>query len=107
MSELDDTVSWVVYKMMLYGKDSRANAVCSQSEWNEMERQRPGYHTLVRSRIPTEGEAEILARGPGPSRPAVSFRNAWMEHRGDRTPPQPPARREGVVSDPDPRPGEV
>jgi hypothetical protein len=39
------------------------NAVCEQSEWDEMERARPGYHTLIRAGITNEGEAERLARG--------------------------------------------
>jgi hypothetical protein len=39
------------------------NAVCEQNEWDEMERARPGFHTLVRSGITSEAEAEKLARG--------------------------------------------
>ena len=38
------------------------NAVCEQSEWEAMERDRPGLHTLIRSGIASEGEAERLAR---------------------------------------------
>jgi hypothetical protein len=57
------TVSWVVYKMTLPKEPEGMNAVCEQSEWDAMERARPGYHTLVRSRITNEGEAERLARG--------------------------------------------
>jgi hypothetical protein len=57
------TVSWVVYKMTLPQKPEGMNAVCEQSEWDAMELARPGYHTLVRSGIADEGEAERLARG--------------------------------------------
>ena len=31
--------------------------------WEQMERDRPGYHTLVQSGITSEAEAEKLARG--------------------------------------------
>ena len=55
-------VSWVVYQMTIHGKESGMNAVCEQSEWDEMERTRPGYHQLVRAGIPNESEAEKLAR---------------------------------------------
>ena len=58
------TVSWVVYKMTIHKQPEGMNAVCEQSEWDAMERARPGYHTLVRSGITNEGEAERLARGP-------------------------------------------
>jgi hypothetical protein len=45
-------------------KQSEAlRAVCAQAEWDAMERARPGYHTLIRSGIKTEREAELLARG--------------------------------------------
>ena len=57
------TESWVVYKMTIHKKPEGMNAVCEQSEWDAMERARPGYHTLVRSGITNEGEAERLARG--------------------------------------------
>ena len=56
-------VMWVVYKMTMAGKYTGINAVCEQSEWDAMELARPGYHTLVRSGITDEGEAERLARG--------------------------------------------
>jgi hypothetical protein len=55
-------VSWVVYQMTIHRKPS-VNAVCEQTEWDAMELERPGYHTLVRSGITNEPEAERLARG--------------------------------------------
>jgi hypothetical protein len=63
MAKASAPVSWVVYRMTLHGKSFQVNAVCQQTEWDEMESSRPGYHTLVRSGIPTEPEAERLARG--------------------------------------------
>ena len=63
MMKKTNLVSWVVYRMTVHGKDSGMNAVCEQSEWDAMERAQPGYHTLVRAGIPSEGEAERLARG--------------------------------------------
>jgi hypothetical protein len=53
---------WVVYRMTLHGKPSQRGAVCEQNEWEAMERVKPGYHTLVRSGIANEGEAERMAR---------------------------------------------
>jgi len=63
MRTVDKVGSWVVYLMTVHGKPSGMNAVCEQGEWEEMERAQPGYHTLVRSGIPSETEAEKLARG--------------------------------------------
>jgi hypothetical protein len=60
---MEKRVSWVVYVMNLRGKTNGGRAVCEQSEWEEMERNQPGLHTLVREGIPTETEAESLARG--------------------------------------------
>jgi hypothetical protein len=62
MSE-DKSASWVVYLMTLNKNGGRMNAVCEQSEWDAMEQARPGYHTLIRSGITSESEAELLARG--------------------------------------------
>ena len=63
MIKTEKDESWVVYVMTLHGKTDGRNAVCGQDEWDEIERWRPGYHTLVRSGIRNEGEAEKLARG--------------------------------------------
>jgi hypothetical protein len=62
MSTTEKSVSWVVYRMTIHGKPSGMSAVCEQGEWEAMEQARPGYHTLVLAGIPTEGEAERLAR---------------------------------------------
>lgn len=52
---------WVVYKSRLAG-DFGPNAVCEQSEWDEMESAEPGTHKLLRLGINSEAEAERLAR---------------------------------------------
>jgi hypothetical protein len=52
--------------MTVHGRPTGASAVCELSEWDAMERARPGYHALVRAGIPSEGEAERLARGGMP-----------------------------------------
>jgi hypothetical protein len=54
---------WVVFRMTLYGKRDSQNAVCSQAEWEEMERGWPGRHTLLRAGFTNEQDAERLARG--------------------------------------------
>jgi hypothetical protein len=53
---------WVVYRMTLHFQHV-GMAVCEQAEWDELERERPGYHTLVKAGIASESEAERLARG--------------------------------------------
>jgi hypothetical protein len=63
ISEAKKAVSWVVYVMTVPKQEVGTNAVCEQSEWDEMERCRPGYHRLVRAGITSESEAEKLARG--------------------------------------------
>jgi hypothetical protein len=63
MRKAENRVSWVVYKMTLANKPEGMNAVCEQSEWDAMELDRPGYHTLIRAHITDEAEAEKLARG--------------------------------------------
>jgi hypothetical protein len=59
----NEAVAWVVYHMKIHGKADGMNAVCEQSEWDAMELAQPGYHTLIRGGITSEGEAERLARG--------------------------------------------
>jgi hypothetical protein len=56
-------LSWVVYRVTLKGQADGPNAVCEQAEWEALERDRPGVHTLIRAGIASEGEAERLARG--------------------------------------------
>lgn len=51
-------VSWVVYK-----QQDGTNAMCEQSDWEAMERTKPGFYTLIKAGITNEGEAERLARG--------------------------------------------
>jgi hypothetical protein len=62
MRKAEKVASWVVYKMTVSGRQPGPNAVCEQSEWDEMERQNPGRHTLIRAGMMSESEAERLAR---------------------------------------------
>jgi hypothetical protein len=59
---LQGKIAWVVYRMTIHKRADRMTAVCEQSEWDAMELGRPGYHILVREGIPSEVEAELLAR---------------------------------------------
>jgi hypothetical protein len=62
--------SWVVYQRILKGHPNGINAVCAKAEWDAMEAEQPGRHTLIKSGIASEGEAERLARGTsGDSKP--------------------------------------
>jgi hypothetical protein len=54
---------WVVYQTAVHGHLGGANAVCEQFEWDAMEKDQPGHHTLIKAGITSEGEAERLARG--------------------------------------------
>ncbi len=57
------TNSWVIYQTINKGVVTGPNSVCEQSEWEEMERARPGAQSLVQQGIASEGVAERLARG--------------------------------------------
>jgi hypothetical protein len=63
MPKSHEAVLWVVYTMDPLGKTPGINVVCEQSEWDALELAHPGRHTLVRSGITCEAEAEKLARG--------------------------------------------
>jgi hypothetical protein len=54
--------SWVVYVNNGGRQADGLRVICRQDEWDQMERDRPGHHTLVRSGIASEAEAETLAR---------------------------------------------
>ena len=63
---MPNPTTWVVYVKLFNSKSSGLNAICNQSEWEEMERVRPGQQNLVKAGIATEPEAERYARnGPG------------------------------------------
>jgi hypothetical protein len=82
MRNIEKCVSWVVYRMTIYGKPSETNSVCEQHEWEAMERAQPGLHTLVQACIPSESEAERLARGtPEPEKPRKPSRWKTIERR--------------------------
>jgi hypothetical protein len=55
--------SWVVYRRPIKGSADGVNAVCETAEWDEMERDQPGFLTLIQAGITSEGVAERLARG--------------------------------------------
>jgi hypothetical protein len=67
--------TWVVYRMPVKGSDDGMRAVCNRQEWDALERQRPGFYTLIEAGIGSEGEAERLARGrSGETPPRVAKR---------------------------------
>jgi len=80
-------VSWVVYQAMSRGKAVGGNVVCEQAEWDALELAQPGVHTLIRSGITNEGEAERLARaGTDGEKPA-----GWARKPQGPAGAQPPA----------------
>jgi hypothetical protein len=59
---LQEPTAWVVYRLPLNKLGVEMNAMCSQDEWEALEREHPGQHVLVRGRIASETEAEKLVR---------------------------------------------
>jgi hypothetical protein len=76
--------SWVVYALTVRGKPSGINVVCEQAEWDALEGEHPGVHTLVKAGITNEGEAERHARA---SMPALL--NSPRKYRGPPSRPGP------------------
>jgi len=70
MQSFDLAGPWVVYSMPVRGNESGVVALCSQREWDEMDRAQPGRFTLIRAGITNEGEAERLGRSSKPLPPA-------------------------------------
>lgn len=77
---------WVVYHAPVYGHAAGVNAVCPQVEWDEMDLARPGYYTLIRADIPSESEAERLARGTSGDSPARPARKSPRIPAGESPP---------------------
>ena len=67
MRKTEVVESWVVYDTVLRGKGANSGGlhrvICAQDDWDAMDLEEQGNHTLVRSGITNEGEAEMLARG--------------------------------------------
>lgn len=59
---IKEPTAWVVYSLPANREGVAMNAMCSQDEWDTMERDRPGEHVLVRGQIASETEAERLVR---------------------------------------------
>ena len=62
MQKLAPDGSWVIYQSIVKGEVSGPDAICRQSEWDEMERLRPGRQWLVQGGISSEGHARKQAR---------------------------------------------
>ncbi|WP_439628930.1 hypothetical protein [Gemmata sp.] len=54
---------WVVYRMTMPGSATGGNVVCERREWEALDAQQPGHHTLLHAGLKTEREAELIARG--------------------------------------------
>jgi hypothetical protein len=64
--------TWVVYLMTVRNTNGM-KAVCEKTEWDAMEKAKPGLHHLIQDGITSESEAELLARGvSGDSKPRTS-----------------------------------
>jgi hypothetical protein len=67
MRSIESAGPWVVYRTPVRGTGVGNAALCSQREWDEMDRAQPGRFTLIRAGITNEGEAERLARTSKPA----------------------------------------
>jgi hypothetical protein len=77
MNKVRRPESWVIYKLVSQGVVSGPNAVCELSEWEAMERARPGCTSVVQTGILNEAVAERLARGTsGDPKPRVTRETA-------------------------------
>jgi hypothetical protein len=83
--------SWVVYRRPTKGSPDGVSAVCETSEWDAMERDRPGYLTLIRAGIASEGAAERLARGASDG-PVPSGPRTVPDPLSGGSPPESPTR---------------
>jgi hypothetical protein len=54
---------WAVYWMPMKPGQDPVRAICSQAEWEAMDRAKPGFYTLIEGNLTNEGQAERLARG--------------------------------------------
>lgn len=59
---IKEPTAWVVYQMPTNTSGVAMNAICTQDEWEQMEREQPGELQLVREHINSETEAERLVR---------------------------------------------
>ena len=80
-------LSWVVYQVTIRGESSGTHAVCDQREWEQIERDHPGYHKLVQAGIPNEGEAERLARAAKKPKATVSGSSRLIAEQDDADEP--------------------
>lgn len=55
--------SWVIYQAVVKGELTDLKGVCEQTEWEAMERTKPGSTVLIHSGIADEAVAERRARG--------------------------------------------
>jgi len=81
-----ERTSWVVYTMPIKGNPEGMRAVCEQKEWDAMERDRPGYYTIIRADITNEGEAEKLARGKSGDTPPRATKKLMFQRPAEVVP---------------------
>lgn len=81
-----ERTSWVVYTMPIKGNPEGMRAVCERKEWDAMERDRPGYYTVIRTDITNEGEAEKLARGKSGDTPPRATKKLLFQRSSEPAP---------------------
>jgi hypothetical protein len=77
---------WAVYLMPMKAGQDAVRAICTQAEWEAMDRDRPGHFTLIQGHLTNEGQAERLARGrSGETPPRGAKGRVVAEATDDRT----------------------
>jgi hypothetical protein len=60
---MPNVVGWAVYLKPMKAGQEPVRAVCTQAEWEALDRADPGVYTLIQGNLTNEGQAERLARG--------------------------------------------
>ena len=69
---------WAVYLMPVKGSPDGLRGVCPQAEWEALDRAKPGVLTLIQGHLPSEAQAEQLARGRSGEKPTRAARDAAL-----------------------------
>jgi hypothetical protein len=72
----DEGGEWAVYRTPVRGCAEGLRGVCPQDEWEALDRAKPGVYVLIQGHLPSEGQAEQLARGRSGEKPDRAARYA-------------------------------
>jgi hypothetical protein len=90
--------AWAVFQTPATARECGRTTVCSQPEWDAIEREWPGRYTLVRGNIASEAEAERVARAAS-GYVAPSRSGGVSKARASKRPPRPSPTRPVAPAD--------